>query len=86
MNETEYMADVGNAPRRFWMKKALMVLGGLLFISISINVILWFKTLQEMHTSVSSVKEELEEVSLWVQAFQKSMDVYPQLRSRSNTG
>lgn len=86
MNETEYMADVGNAPRRFWMKKALMVLGGLLFISISINVILWFKTLQEMHTSVSSVKEELEEASLWVQAFQKKHGRLPSVKEQVEYG
>lgn len=86
MNETEYMADVGNAPRHFWMKKALIILGGLLFISISINIILWFKTIQEMHTSVSSVKEELEEVGLWAHTFQKRHGRLPSVQEQVEYG
>lgn len=80
------MANVGNAPRHFWMKKAFIILGGLLFISISINVILWFKTMQEMHTSISSVKEELEEVGLWVHAFQKTHGRLPSIQEQVEYG
>lgn len=86
MNETECMTDVTNVPRRFGMKKALIILGGLLFISIFLNAMLWFKTLQEMHTSVSSVKEELEEVSLWVQDFQKRHGRLPSIQEQVEYG
>lgn len=86
MNETECMTDVTKVPGRFWMKKALIILGGLLFISISLNVMFWFKTLQEMHTSVSSVKEELEEASLWVQDFQRRHGRLPSIQEQVEYG
>ncbi|WP_354833857.1 hypothetical protein ABGM91_03955 [Akkermansia muciniphila] len=86
MNETECIANARNVPKRFWMKKAFIVLGGLLLISISINVMLWFKTMQEMHTSVSSVKEELEEVGLWAHAFQKKHGRLPSVKKQVEYG
>lgn len=39
-----------------------------------------------MHTSVSSVKEELEEVSLWVQAFQKKHGRLPSVKEQVEYG
>ena len=42
--------------------------------------------MQEMHTSVSSVKEELEEVSLWVQAFKKKHGSLPSIQEQVEYG
>lgn len=68
------------------MKKVFIVLGGLLFISSSLNVVLWFKTLEEMHTSISSVKEELEEVGGWIQAFQERHGRLPSIQEQAGYG
>lgn len=68
------------------MKKVFIVLGGLLFISSSLNIVLWFKTLEEMHTSISSVKKELEEVGWWAHAFQKNHGRLPSVREQAGYG
>lgn len=86
MKEAECMTDSANAPRRSWMKKVFIVLGGLLFISISLNTVLWFKTLEEMHASISSVKKELEEVGCWAHAFQKSHGRLPSIQEQAGYG
>lgn len=86
MKEAECMADSANAPRRSWMKKVFIVLGGLLFISISLNAVLWFKTREEMHASISSVKKELEEVGWWAHAFQKSHGRLPSIQEQAGYG
>lgn len=86
MNETEHTAAAGSAPRGFWIKKVAMVLGGLLFISISVNVVLWFETLGEMHASISSVKEELEKAGLWAHAFRKSHGRLPSMQEQAEYG
>lgn len=68
------------------MKKVFIVLGGLLFISISLNAVLWFKTLEEMHASISSVKKELEEVGWWAHAFHKSHGRLPSIQEQAGYG
>lgn len=68
------------------MKKVFIVLGGLLFISISLNAVLWFKTREEMHASISSVKKELEEVGWWAHAFRKSHGRLPSIQEQAGYG
>lgn len=68
------------------MKKVFIVVGGLLVISISLNAVLWLKTLEEMHASISSVKRELEEVGCWVQSFQERHGRLPSIWEQAGYG
>ena len=55
MNETEHKRTVSEVPRHSWMKKMAIALGIILLASVSLNVVLWFETLEEVHTNISSV-------------------------------
>ena len=86
MNETEHKRTVSEAPRHSWMKKMAIALGIILLASVSLNVVLWFETLEEVHTNISSVREELKQTGLWVQAFRESHGRLPSAREQVQYG
>ena len=54
--------------------------------SVSLNVVLWFETLEEVHTNISSVREELKQMGLWVRAFRESHGRLPSAREQVQYG
>lgn len=86
MNETEHKRTVSGPPRHSWMKKMAIALGFILLASISLNVVLWFETLEEVHTNISSVREELKQTGLWIRAFRESHGRLPSAREQVQYG
>lgn len=86
MNETEHKRTVSEAPRHSWMKKMAIALGIILLASVSLNVVLWLETLEEVHTNISSVREELKQTGLWVRAFRESHGRLPSAREQVQYG
>ena len=86
MNETEHKRTVSEVPRHSWMKKMAIALGIILLASVSLNVVLWFETLEEVHTNISSVREELKQMGLWVRAFRESHGRLPSAREQVQYG
>ena len=86
MNETEHKRTVSEVPRHSWMKKMAIALGIILLASVSLNVMLWFETLEEVHTNISSVREELKQMGLWVRAFRESHGRLPSAREQVQYG